>query len=71
MELSALIGVHPSEIEPELCYYPLAVQVLARLPNLQHIHFTAQIEAPRALMDRIYEMQNGRSILSMLKTFHL
>ncbi|KAH9882990.1 hypothetical protein J1614_000356 [Plenodomus biglobosus] len=71
MELSALIGGHPSEIEPELCYYPLAVQVLARLPNLQHLHFTAQIEAPRSLMHRLYEMQADLSILSKLKTFHL
>ncbi|EMD97553.1 hypothetical protein COCC4DRAFT_148009 [Bipolaris maydis ATCC 48331] len=44
---------------------------LPRLPNLQHIHFTAQIEAPRALMHHIYEMQIDRSILSKLKTFHL
>lgn len=71
MELSALIGGHSSEIEPELFYYPLAVQVLARLPNLQHIHFTAQIEAPRALMHRIYEMQVDLLIFSKLKTFHL
>jgi len=71
MKLSALIGGHPSEIEPELCYHPLAVQVLARLPNLQHLHFTAQIEAPRSLMHRIYEMQADLSILSKLNTFHL
>lgn len=71
MELSALTGGHPSEIEPELCYYPLAVQVLARLSNLQHLHFTAQIEAPRSLMHHIHEMQATLSILSKLKTFHL
>ena len=71
MILSALIGGHPSEIEPELCYYPLAVQVLARLPNLQHLHFTAQIEAPRSLMQRIHVMQVEFSILSKLKTIHL
>ncbi|EUC30758.1 hypothetical protein COCCADRAFT_103024 [Bipolaris zeicola 26-R-13] len=44
---------------------------LPRLPNLQHIHFTAQIEAPRALMHRIYEMQVDLLIFSKLKTFHL
>lgn len=71
MELSALIGGHASEIEPDLCYYPLAVQVLARLPNLQHLQFTAQIEAPRCLMHRIHEMRADSSILSKLKTFHL
>ena len=71
MNLSAFIGGHPSEIEPELSYYPLAVQVLARLPNLQHLHSTAQIEAPRSLMQRIHEMQVEFSILSKLKTFHL
>jgi hypothetical protein len=71
MELLALIGGHTSEIEPDLCYHPLAVQVLVRLPNLQHLQFTAQIEAPRSLLHRIYEMQAGFSILSKLKTFHL
>jgi hypothetical protein len=71
MELLALIGGHTSEIEPDLCYHPLAAQVLARLPNLQHLQFTAQIEAPRSLMHRIHEMQADFSILSKLKTFHL
>lgn len=71
MGISALIGGHASEIEPDLCYYPLAVQVLARLPNLQHLHFTAQIEAPRSLMHRIHEIQADLSTLSNLKTFHL
>jgi hypothetical protein len=71
MELLVLMGGHTSEIEPDLCYYPLAAQVLARLPNLQHLHFTAQIEAPRSLMHRIYEMQADFSILSKLETFHL
>lgn len=71
MTLSTLIGGCPAEIEPELWYYPLAVQVLARLPNLQHLHFTAQIEAPRALMHRIHELQAASPIFSKLKTFHL
>lgn len=71
MELSALIGGHSFEIEPELCYYPLAVQILARLPNLRHLHLTTQIEAPRSLMQRMHEMQADLSILSKLKTFHL
>ena len=71
MELSALIGGHPGEIEPELCYYPLAVYVLAKLPNLQHLHFTAQIEPPRFLVHRLHEMRADPSFLSKLKTFHL
>lgn len=71
MELSTLIGGYMSEIEPELCYCPLAVHVLARLPNLEHLHLTAQIEAPRSLMHCIHQMQADLSILSKLKTFHL
>jgi hypothetical protein len=71
MELSALIGGHNFGIVPELCYYPLDVQVLARLPNLEHFHYTAQIEAPRSLMHCMHEMQANFSILSKLKTFHL
>ncbi|EOA81726.1 uncharacterized protein SETTUDRAFT_99548 [Exserohilum turcica Et28A] len=45
--------------------------ILARLPNLRHLHLTTQIEAPRSLMQRMHEMQADLSILSKLKTFHL
>jgi hypothetical protein len=69
--LSSLIGGHSFEIEPDLCYYPLAAEVLARLPNLQHIRFTAEIEPPRSLLERVHQLQAETSILSKLKTFHL
>jgi hypothetical protein len=71
MDLSARIGGYPSEVDPELCHRPLAVEVLARLPNLQHLHFTANIEAPRSLLQHIHRLQEESSILSKLKTFHL
>jgi hypothetical protein len=71
MGLSSLIGSRSSEIEPDLCYYPLASEVLARLPNLQHLRFTAEIEPPRSLLERIHQLQAETSILSKLKTFHL
>jgi hypothetical protein len=71
MDLSFLIHGHAGEIEPELCYCPLAAEVLTRLPNLQHIHFTAEIEPPRALLERVHQLQSETSILSKLKTFHL
>lgn len=71
MELSALIGGHSAEIEPELCYYPLALEVLARLPNLQHLFLTAQIEHPHSLLQRVHNLQAELSVLSKLKTFHL
>jgi hypothetical protein len=70
MELSALVGGHPGEIEPELCYYPLVVEVLIRLPNLQHLHLTTQIEPPRALLKRMHQLRAEPSFLSKLKTFH-
>jgi len=74
MEISSFVGGHPSEIEPNLCYYPLAVEVLARLPNLRHLHLTAQIEHPHALFHRLHELQSlqaDTSILRNLRTIHL
>jgi hypothetical protein len=71
MEISSLVCGHPREIEPELCYGPLAVEALARLPNLRHIRFTAEIEPPRALLERVHRLQSESGILSKLKTFHL
>jgi hypothetical protein len=71
MDLSCSIGGHSSEIEPDLCYYPLAVEVLTRLPNLQHIRITAEIESPHSLLERMHEVQAQTSIFSKLKTFHL
>jgi hypothetical protein len=71
IDLSSSIGGHPSEIEPDLCYYPLAVEVLTRLPNLQHIRFTAEIESPHSLLERMHELQAQTSVFSKLKTFHL
>jgi hypothetical protein len=71
MELSSLIGGHPGEIEPELCYHPLAVEVLTRLPNLQHLHLTAQIEPPRALLKRMHQLRAESFFFSKLTTFHL
>ncbi|XPS81707.1 hypothetical protein M3J09_013635 [Ascochyta lentis] len=69
MELSALIGRNQGEIEPELCYCPLAAFVLARLPKLQHLHFTAQIEQPRALLRHMHEMEADSGCLGSLKSF--
>lgn len=71
MEISALIGGFSGEIEPELCYYPFAVHILARLPNLQHLHLTAKIEAPSSLVQRLHEMRKNTAFLSRLKTFDL
>jgi hypothetical protein len=71
IDLSSSIGGHPSEIEPDLCYYPLAVEVLTRLPNLQHIRFAAEIESPHSLLERMHELQAQTSVFSKLKTFHL
>jgi hypothetical protein len=71
MDLSSLIGGHPSEIEPNLCYRPLAVEILARLPNLQHIRFTAEVAPPRSLLEHIRNLQDQGPTLSKLKTFHL
>ena len=72
MRLSTLIGGHDGEIEPELCYKPLALYVLARVPNVQHIHLEAQIEPPRALLKHMHEKRDAdTSFLAKLKTFHL
>jgi hypothetical protein len=72
MRLSALVGGHNGEIEPELCYKPLAIHLLARLPNLQHLRLTAQIESPRALLKQMHEMRSADpSFLAKLKTFQL
>lgn len=72
MRLSALIGGHDGEIEPELCYKPLALYVFARLPNLQHVHLKAQVEHPHALLKQMHEMRAAdTSFLAELKTFHL
>jgi hypothetical protein len=43
-KVSGLIGGHVGEIEPDLLFYPLAFEVLSRLPNLLHWTFTAQIQ---------------------------
>ncbi|KAI8938077.1 hypothetical protein NX059_005748 [Plenodomus lindquistii] len=71
MDIAALIFGQPLELEPEFCYHPFAIQVLARLPNLEHIHFTAQIEQPRALLRRIHELRVKAPFLPKLRTFHL
>ncbi|KAF2125382.1 hypothetical protein P153DRAFT_425802 [Dothidotthia symphoricarpi CBS 119687] len=41
------------------------------LINDRHLHFTAQIEAPCTLLERVHELQADSSIFSKLKTFHL
>ncbi|KAF2831237.1 hypothetical protein CC86DRAFT_463177 [Ophiobolus disseminans] len=71
MDISEAVGGHPHEIEPELCYHPLAVEVLARLPNLRSLRFTANIEAPRSLLQYTHQLQADSNILSKLKTFQL
>jgi len=71
MDLSFLISGHPNEIEPELCYRPLAMEVLSRLPNLQHLQVTAEIEPPYSLLQHMHQLQADSSILSKLKMFHL
>jgi hypothetical protein len=72
MRLSALIGGQDGDIEPELCYKPLALYVLARVPNVHHVHLEAQIEHPRALLKHMHEKRDGdTSFLAKLKTFHL
>lgn len=71
MDLSASVVGHPNEIDPELCYRPLAIEALSRLPNLEHLHFTADIEPPYSLLQNMHRSQAEDSILSKLKTFHL
>ncbi|KAF1960131.1 hypothetical protein CC80DRAFT_590444 [Byssothecium circinans] len=56
---------------PSLCFYPLAVEILARLENLQHIRFTDNIGRPNNLMQRVHRLQSEALILSRLKTFCL
>lgn len=72
INLSVLIRGQPLEIDPDFCYHPLAVQILAQLPNLRHFEFTAQIEHPRALLQRMHSLRTEDAFfLSNLKTFHL
>lgn len=59
------------EKKSDLCYYGLAVDVLARLPNLQHLRFTAATDSPWLLLERLREVRRDAAILSELETFHL
>ncbi|KAF2635128.1 hypothetical protein P280DRAFT_474044 [Massarina eburnea CBS 473.64] len=71
MEISALIGGYSSEINPDLCFFPLAVEVLARLPNLQHLRLTCEIAHPGYLLGQLHHLRASGTILSELKTFRL
>jgi hypothetical protein len=59
------------EVDPELYHGSLAVEVLGKLPNLQHICFTAEVKPPKEMLECIHQMQKDDSILSKLKSFHL
>lgn len=50
------------EIEPDVCYYPLVVEVLRRLPELEEVEITAEVEQPRGLLGRMHEVQRERGV---------
>ncbi|KAH6628996.1 hypothetical protein C7974DRAFT_393591 [Boeremia exigua] len=72
IDICVLIRGRPFEIDPDFCYHPLAVHTLAQLPNLRHFEFTAEIEHPRALLQRMHTLRCEDALfLSKLETFHL
>jgi hypothetical protein len=59
------------QVDSDLYYGSLVVDVLGNLPNLQHICFTAEVKAPKEILECIHQMQRDDSILSKLRSFHL
>lgn len=71
-ELSHLLPKGVAEVvELEIFFHPLAIALLARLPNLRHLRYTAKVSPPTALLDHMHQLRINSSILSKLKTFHL
>lgn len=70
-EISRVLRDLGLEMETDFCRYPLATDILARLPNLKHLEITARVEQPRAFVRRLHQLQTSRSILANLKSFYL
>ena len=71
VEISRVLHGLGLEMEPEFCRYPLATEILARLPTLKYLEITARGEQPSGFLKRLHQLQASRSILAKLKTFHL
>ncbi|CAI6336699.1 unnamed protein product [Periconia digitata] len=72
LEISALIGGHPGQVESKFIHDSYALEVLKRLPNLEHLYFVAEMQPLDKLMKMLVsEMHSQPSVLSRIKTFTL